>query len=503
MYMRSLKFSASKPTLLALLALLLAQPLTIMAQAQSSSPQLPDPGNASMSRQQQQQLGLQAAGEVYKQMPVLPDSSPETRYIQELGKKLEKVVPADKSWPYQFHVIPAADINAFALPGGPIFVNLGTIQAADNEAELAGVLAHEMSHVYMQHSAKQAPKATVAQIIAGLAGAVLPQSGVGNLARMGINIGAGGLLMKYSRKDEAQADSVGAVIMYRADYNPKSMGDFFQKLEQKYGAGGPQFLSDHPNPGNRQASIQKQIRSWPQKNYAGNSGNFARAKQDASRQKAYTAQELEAGAKSGVWAEQNRKNGVMPANIAAAQSTGEGESNAGSTTGTSAEDVAFKQVKPSGNFTQMNGSGFTIGYPDNWKVAGDANTTIIAPPSNDIQSGIAYGILIGSGAGSLGASFDDSVKKLADELVQQNPGMRISSEQKPLEHKGIEGRSLELSGDSPLQLNGKPLPERDWVVVLPRAHGDGLLYLVFVSPDRDFNQLHPTFQKVLESLELK
>jgi predicted Zn-dependent protease len=223
------------------------------------------------------------------------------------------VIPTDKSWPYQFHVIPAADINAFALPGGPIFVNLGTIQAADNEGELAGVLAHEMSHVYMQHSAKQAPKATVAQIIAGLAGAVLPQSGAGNLARMGIQFGAGGLLMKYSRKDEAQADSVGAIIMYRAGYNPKSMADFFQKLEEKYGAGGPQFLSDHPNPGNRQASIQAEIRNWPPKNYAGNGGSFARAKEDAGRQKAYTAQEIAAGAKSGTWAEQNRKNGVIPA----------------------------------------------------------------------------------------------------------------------------------------------------------------------------------------------
>ena len=83
------------------------------------------------------------------------------------------------------------------------------------------MLAHEMSHVYMQHSAKQAPKATGAQIIAGLAGAVLPQSGLGNLGRMGIQIGAGTMLMKYSRADEAQADSTGAIIMYRAGYNPK------------------------------------------------------------------------------------------------------------------------------------------------------------------------------------------------------------------------------------------------------------------------------------------
>ena len=190
-----------------LLTALLMQSFALMAQG-SQQPQLPDPGKAGMDKQQQEQLGQQAMGEVYKQMPVLPDSSPETRYIQQLAGKLQAAIPADKSWPYQFHVIQAADINAFALPGGPIFVNIGTMTAADNEAELAGVLAHEMSHVYMQHSAKQAPKATVAEIIAGLAGAVLPQSGVGNLARMGIQIGAGGMLMKYSRKDEAQADAV-------------------------------------------------------------------------------------------------------------------------------------------------------------------------------------------------------------------------------------------------------------------------------------------------------
>src|SRR5436305_606239 len=134
-----------------LLALVLTQPFAFTTKMQASAagaPQLPDPGKTGMSPQQQQQLGLQAMGEVYKQMPVLPDSSPETQYIQRLGKKLAGVIPADRTWPYQFHVIPAADINAFALPGGPIFVNIGTLQAADNEAELAGVLAHEMSHVY-------------------------------------------------------------------------------------------------------------------------------------------------------------------------------------------------------------------------------------------------------------------------------------------------------------------------------------------------------------------
>ena len=164
-------------------------------------------------------------------MPVLPDSSPVTQYVQRLGAKLVAQIPQQYSWPYQFHVIAQKEINAFALPGGPIFINLGTITAADSEAELAGVMAHEMSHVYMQHSAKQAGKTSLIAGLAGLAGAVLGSGGlVGQLAALGIQVGANGVIMKYSRTDEAQADSVGAIIMYKAGYNPRAMADFFQKL---------------------------------------------------------------------------------------------------------------------------------------------------------------------------------------------------------------------------------------------------------------------------------
>jgi Zn-dependent protease with chaperone function len=486
--------------------LLLAQPLALMAQAQGgSAPQLPNPGTTGMNRQQQQQLGLQAMGEVYKQMPVLPDSSPETQYVQHLGRKLAGVIPADRSWPYQFHVIPATDINAFALPGGPIFVNIGTITAADNEAQLAGVLAHEMSHVYMQHSAKQAPKATTAQIIAGLAGAVLPQSGLGNLGRMGIQIGAGTMLMKYSRGDEAQADSVGAIIMYRAGYNPQAMADFFETLQKKYGGGGPQFLSDHPNPGNRTASVQREIQNWPRKNYVSNSPEFASTKQDATRVKTYSAQEIANGAKAGTWEQQNRKNNVVPASVSTSSNQGSGAgsgSGSGSGTGEEATDVAFKQIKPSGNFAQHEGQGYTVSYPDNWKVNGDQNTTIIAPPSGASDTGIAYGVVLGTRPESGGSSLDDATRQLAEGLAQDNPGMKVSGEPKNIDVNGMQGRSLELLGNSPLQLNGKPLPERDLLVAVPRAQG-GLVYLVFISPDRDYNQLHPTYQKMLDSLQLR
>lgn len=141
--------------------------------AQTGVPELPNPGTTRISREQQQQLGSQAAAEVYKQMPMLPDNSPETQYVRQLGQRLAATIPPEYSWPFRFHVVAQKEINAFALPGGEMFVNIGTITAATNEAELAGVMAHEMSHVYMQHSAKQMEKAQLTQGLAGLAGAIL------------------------------------------------------------------------------------------------------------------------------------------------------------------------------------------------------------------------------------------------------------------------------------------------------------------------------------------
>src|SRR5215471_10590960 len=143
------------------------------------TPELPDPGRPGMSREQQEKLGLQAMNEVYKEMPVLPDSNSIVQYVQQLGAKLSRQIPQEYSWPYQFHVIEQKDINAFALPGGPVFINIGTITAAQNEAQLAGVMAHEMSHVYMQHSAKQMHKNSLPSILSGLGQIVGSMGGVG------------------------------------------------------------------------------------------------------------------------------------------------------------------------------------------------------------------------------------------------------------------------------------------------------------------------------------
>jgi len=275
-------------------------------------PQLPNPGNAPMSREQQMQLGFQAASRVYQQMPVLPDSSPETQYIRKVGKKLLATIPAQYSWPFEFHTIPQKEINAFALPGGPMFVNVGTITAAASEGELAGVMAHEMSHVYMQHSAKQAGKAQTTEQIAGIAGAILgtqTRGIVGSLAQAGVQFGAQGLMLKYSRTDEAQADAVGAIILYRAGYNPQAMADFFKKLASE-GSQGPQFLSDHPNPGNRDTAIQKEIAAWPPRKFNAGDSSFEATRHHAAGLKVYSAEEIAQGAKSGQWAKLNKQNGA-------------------------------------------------------------------------------------------------------------------------------------------------------------------------------------------------
>lgn len=480
------------------LALLLTLLLSHKLPAQSSEPQLPDPGSPSASKQQQEQLGLQAMGEVYKQMPVLPDSHPVTRYVQQLGRKLESTIPQQRSWPYQFHVVQQKEINAFALPGGPIFINIGTIQSAENEAQLAGVMAHEMSHIYMQHTAKSMPKQQMTQIFAGILGAVLPGSTAGDLARLGIQIGAGSVLLKYSRKDEAQADAVGAIIAYKAGYNPRALADFFKKLEQQGGAGGPQFLSDHPNPGNREQAIADEIRNWPPRNYVNNSESFVAAKQDSGQIKAYTAQEIAAGAKQGLWLEQNRRNGAVPGNVPTSSNS---DSQNGPGTAT-LQDVSFGQVRPSSTFTQYRQNDFSISHPENWGALQGNGSVTIAPQAGVSGGAVAYGVIVGESTEQNTRNLDQATENLIQNLQQSNPGLRASGNVSRTDVSGMEARSVYLTGSSPLQRNGQPLPERDWLVTVSREQG-GLIYLIFISPEPDFSRLQPTFEKMLDSLQLQ
>jgi hypothetical protein len=464
------------------------------------APQLPDPGSVGLTKDEQIQLGQKAMGEVYKQMPVLPDSSPLTQYVQQLGKKLQTVIPSQYSWPYQFHVVEQKDINAFAMPGGPIFVNVGTITAADNEAELAGVIAHEMSHVYMQHSAKQIKQNTVPNILAGLgqiAGKVFGGIG-GAIASMGGQMVGGMLSMKYSRADEAQADAVGAIIMYKDGYDPRQMAEFFQKLEQMAGGGGPQFLSDHPNPGNRVAAVGKEIANWPPKRYLPTSSQFLQAKQNASGVKAYTAQEIANGAKSGEWLRYNQQHNSIPKGVQVTNASAPGGQGGPAP---AMSPVTWDQVRPSNNFKQLQQNGFSLGYPENWQAGSDQNGITIAPQAGVSQGGIAYGVVIGAGTPANGTSLDQATQQLIQSLEQSQSGMRQSGSTQTISVNGVQGRSANFTSNSPIQNNGQPVPERDWLVTVPNSQG-GLVYLIFIAPESEFSKLQPTYRHMLDTLQL-
>jgi predicted Zn-dependent protease len=338
--------------------------------AQAAGPVFPDPGKASMSRDEQISLGLQAAKQVYQQMPVLPDTSPETKYVRQVGTRLLSVIPQQYNWPYEFHVVPQKEINAFAIPGGQMFINIGTITSARNESELAGVMAHEMSHVYMQHSAKQQGKAQTTSMLAGLADMALGVSGMGNragglvgqLGQMGIQMGAQGMMMKYSRSDESQADAVGAMILYKAGYNPQAMADFFQLLAQQGGSAPPVFFSDHPAPGNREQAIQKEIAPWPRIDYVGDSPEFAKIRQHATGVQAYTGEQIAQGAQSGQWTKLNQHDGATFNGNGASVVPAASEPAAAALTAA----VALQSVAPSHRMVVADLGRVTMNRPENW-----------------------------------------------------------------------------------------------------------------------------------------
>src|SRR4249919_1988576 len=208
--------------------------------------------------EQDVKIGREAAAEVRKKYPVISDERI-ARYLTQLGDRLVTAAPPELKqsvYEYSFTPVNLKEINAFALPGGPMFVHRGMFDAAAGEGEVAGVMAHELSHVLLRHGTANATKAQNPWLqlgqIAGVVGGAAVGGQAGALISDGSQFGLGTLLLRYSREYEKQADLLGAQIMARAGYDPRDLAHMFETIgKESKGGSGPQWLSSHPNPGNR------------------------------------------------------------------------------------------------------------------------------------------------------------------------------------------------------------------------------------------------------------
>ncbi len=480
--MHAFSYSAARRTLatqavaLILIAVMAAPQLVSAA----TTIRFPTPHSSAYTHEQQIQIGQQGEAEVRKQMQVLPDDDPLARYVRYLGEKLVPYVPDSPNprYPYSFHVVNLKEVNAFSLPGGPVYVNVGTIQAAENEAQLAGVIGHEMGHTYMQHAAAQATKEGYAQVGLGILGAILGGGVAGALGRTAIAVGANAYFLKYSRNDESEADHVGALLMYQAGYNPQALADFFRKLEQEGGSRGPQFLSDHPDPGNRAQAIAAIIRQLPPRQYTnGDMAQFNEVHDIAMGRRPRSDQDTQGGRRRD-GAGQDDQGGVQP--------------------------VSQRDVIPNGDWRTLNHSAFRVQYPANWQIVSGNETSdvTIAPPAGVTQNAIAYGAIIREFDAESDAP-DAAMHDLENQIRQSNPNLRIIGHDEPVTVNGVQGRSVDMVTSSPINgPDGRPLRERDWLVLIP-WQGSRDVYVVFVAPENDFDRLRPAFEQMLRSFQLR
>lgn len=449
----------------------------------------PRPCKNAYTEQQEITEGQKAAQEVYKQMPVLPDSNPVSQYVQQLGARLVEHAPGYR-WPYNFHVVNVEDINAFALPGGSIFVNLGTVQAAETEAQLAGVMAHEISHVVQRHSTCNITKERTPSILAGIgqiaAGVILPGA-AGSVVQQGIGMTAGLSFLKNSRESEKQADLMGTDILYDAGYDPRAMPQFFEVIQGKYGEGGSQFLSDHPNPGNRVGYVQDEIDTLPPRaSSVKTSAEFTRIKKLTAGMHPYTAKQVA----SGVW---KRDGG------AAAPPAGGAHGPGGPPAAASGplSRLTPEQWRPQGPWQTFQGDGFTISYPGNWRAENGGSSALIAPPGGaNAQGAVGYGMLSGRFQPPKLGDIAEETDQLLAQLEQQNPQMKPGAGSDVAVNQ-VRGRSVEATNTG----GAGGGAERDWLVALPEGSGT-VRYVIFVAPEADFEALRPTYEQILRTLKL-
>jgi Zn-dependent protease with chaperone function len=443
------------------------------------------------SADQDVEIGRQSAAQAERQLPVLRDPSI-AGYVDRIGRRLAAVAPGPR-FPYTFRVINASDINAFALPGGPVYVTRGIIEAVRNEGELAGVMAHEISHVALRHGTNQVSKAYLAKAGIGLLGGILGGSGTatGSIMQAVGGLGLNALFLRFSRTAESQADILGTQIMARAGYDPLAMASMLSMLREKAGREPgrvAQFFSDHPSPANREA----------------------RVRQEAQAIRAVRASPPIGGLES-VQAQLRR----MPR----AGTMGE-IARTGTTSAPTSPDTIERPSTRFRTFRQRSGF-FEIQYPENWRVAEPANGygVTILPPGGAVRASngqevLVYGVVVNHYdpfEGSIGGvssnrrgpvsgntSLEQATNDLVNQIQESNPHLAVipnSTRRETID----QGRALSviLGGRSPVT----GADER--VTVFTRELRDRhVLYALFVAPAQDYSVLSQTFQSMVASLRV-
>ncbi|HEV3471242.1 MAG TPA: M48 family metallopeptidase [Pyrinomonadaceae bacterium] len=215
------------------------------------------------SPEQDIELGKASAAEAAREARPISDERV-AAYVRRVGARLAAHAPGYE-FPYQFTVVDAPEVNAFAFPGGYVFINAGAVAAAQSEGELAAILAHEISHVALRHGTRQASKAYLAKagmhILDSLTGG--RESELGRLLAALGGAGADMVFNELGRTSETEADLEGARLMAAAGYDPREMARFFEKLGESGGWRAPQTPSDHPDPGSRVAAINQSLSALP------------------------------------------------------------------------------------------------------------------------------------------------------------------------------------------------------------------------------------------------
>lgn len=441
----------------------------------------------SYSPEQDVQLGRQAAAEITQQLPRLNDERT-TSFIQGIGERLIREIPADFRQPafrYSFDVLNLSDINAFALPGGPMFLNRGMIQAARTEAEVAGVMAHELAHVILRHGTVQATEGQKFQLGA-MAGQVLGAiiggrtgAAVGQVSELG----AGVYFMKYGREFEREADLFGAQLMARAGYDPRQMAAMFQTIERQGGNRAPEWLSSHPNPGNRVQAINREAEMLQVAASPGGRGDLGSVHARLKSLPQAPTTEQAARARQG-----------QPAGGGAS-----GRERPTGTTGTTGRRVRVEP--PSSQWrTHQPGDFLRLSVPANWEPIEVGGSIRYAPEGGFFagggQSTFTHGLEVGvrrMGGGNLQRQTDELLQGFA----RNNPQLKREGGYSRTTISGRQGLTATLSNVS------EATGQREAVNVSTVPLQDGsLLFMVGVAPADEARTYLATFGRVRQSVQI-